>query len=127
MDCSEKILSKSENIKLLEEKGLNLNKIKNLNKADKNSQILEFIKTLGDDSNEIISKVMKGADKHKTSKVLSFARGLNSLPGVIATFLISPIILGWVIPRMTYANTRRIHEKKEQEKQQNNTKINASA
>lgn len=120
----EKILSKSENKGLLEEKGLNLKEIKKLDKNEKNRQIKEFFKNLGNDSDDLIKKVMKGSDKYKNNKILSFARGLNSLPGIVATFLISPLILGWVIPKITYANTRRIHAKKEQERE--NTKINTS-
>ena len=54
--------------------------------------------------------------KLKDNKILAFARGLNSAPAAIATFLISPYLLGWFIPRLTYANTRRLHEKAEQER-----------
>ena len=32
-------------------------------------------------------------------------------------FLISPFVLGWFIPRLTYANTRRIHEKQDRERE----------
>ena len=122
----EKILSKSQNISLLEEKGLKLSDLKNYSKAEKNSKIKEFIKGLADNSDDLIKKVMQGADKHKGNKILAFARGLNSLPGVIATFFISPVILGWFIPTLTYANTRRIHAKKEEERQAQ-SKINTAA
>ena len=54
--------------------------------------------------------------KAKNNKILSFARGLNSVPGIVTTFLISPYVLGWFIPRLTYANTRRLHEKAAQER-----------
>jgi hypothetical protein len=70
---------------------------------------------------------MKGNScKPKSNKILGFARGLNSVPGVITTFLISPYLLGWFIPRLTYANTRRIHAKAEEEKQAKANKLNAA-
>lgn len=119
-----KILSKSDNIKLLKDKGLKLDEIAKLkSKSDKNKQITEFIKKLGDNSDETIAKVMKNAKNPKANKILSFARGLNSTPAAIITFLVSPYLLGWFIPRLTYANTRRLHEKAEKEKQQ---KINTA-
>ena len=122
----EKILSKSENIKIFEDKGLNLKEISRMTSRDaKNTKIREFINGLGKDSDEIIAKVMKNAKKPTSNKILAFARNLNSLPGAIATFLISPYLLGWVIPRLTYANTRRLHEKAEQEKAEK-SKINTA-
>ena len=49
---------------------------------------------------------------------MSFARGLNSIPAVLVTFLISPYLLGWFIPRLTYARTRKQQEKALTENQQ---------
>ena len=43
----------------------------------------------------------------------------------IAMVLITPILLGWFIPTITYANTRRIHAKKDRESQKN--KVNTAA
>ena len=40
------------------------------------------------------------------------ARGLNSLPGFISTVFISPILLGILIPMLTYYNTRKANERK---------------
>ena len=69
--------------------------------------------------------MMQGSElKAKGNKLLSFVKGLNSMPAFITTFAISPIILGWFIPRMTYANTRRIHAKKEREAK---NKVNTAA
>ena len=65
---------------------------------------------------EMITKLMKGVSKGGKSRVTSFARGLNSVPGLLTTFLISPYILGWFIPRLTYKNTRRIHAKEDQKR-----------
>ena len=60
--------------------------------------------------------IKKGNKTKQINKIASFARGLNSIPAVIATAVISPVILGWIIPRLTYANTRRLHAKAEAEK-----------
>ena len=65
---------------------------------------------------------MKNAKTPKGNKITAFARGLNSVPGILTTFLISPYILGWFIPRLTYANTRRIHEEQERKRE---AKLNA--
>lgn len=124
----QKILSKSENIKeVLKEKPLDLEGMKNLSKSDKNRKILEYFENLGKDGklskesiDKMITKIMKNAKNPKANKIASFAKGLNSIPAIITTFLISPYILGWVIPRFTYANTRRLHaEAAEKEQQQN--------
>ena len=57
----------------------------------------------------ISPQIMRKASNPKTNKIASFAKGLNSIPAIITTFLISPYVLGWLIPRFTYANTRRLH------------------
>lgn len=128
-----KILSKSEHANtIFNEKAINIDKITKLSKQEKNDAIKKFFENLGADGkldkkgvNEFVSKLMKGGiNKPKTNKILSFARGLNSVPGIITTFLISPYLLGWFIPRLTYANTRRIHEKAEKEKE---NKVNTAA
>ena len=102
-----------------------------MSKKDRNQSIINFIKNLEKDGkldkkgvDEFITKLMKGGKKPKANKILGFARGLNSVPGVITTFLISPYLLGWFIPRLTYANTRRIHEKAENGKK---SKVNTAA
>ena len=109
----------------------NLSKLTKLSKQEKNKEIISYFEKLGKDGSvdkkaidEMITKLMKGGSKPKANKILGFARGLNSIPGVITTFLISPYLLGWFIPRLTYANTRRLHEKAEKEKAQ---KINTAA
>lgn len=113
----EKILSKSDNINEI----YNLSELSGLSKAEKNKKIVSFFENFakGNDKkalNEKITKLMTSAKAGKASKITAFARGLNSVPGLIATFLISPAILGWFIPRLTYANTRRLHEKERKAK-----------
>ena len=60
---------------------------------------------------------MKGAGAGKKNKILAFARGLNSVPGLLTTLFISPYLLGCFIPKLTYKNTRRIHEKQDRERE----------
>ena len=113
----EKILSKSSNLSILENENLKVSSLKSLKKSDKNKKIIEFFEKFNkQNADEIIKNVMKNIGKGKNSKITAFARGLNSVPGVLTTFFISPYILGWFIPRLTYKNTRRIHEKQDREK-----------
>lgn len=121
----EKIIAKSEHKELLFN---NINDIKGKTRNVKNKEIITFfenleenlknkIKTKNISSDEFISKLMRGAKDVNKNKIFAFARGMNSVPGLITTFLISPYILGWFIPRLTYKNTRRIHAKQDQEEQ----------
>ena len=84
-----------------------------MNKADKNREIISLIEKLKDnnETKELITKLMKDNGKIKQSSIARIARGLNSIPGVIVTVIISPIILGCLIPLLTYANTRKAHAK----------------
>ena len=119
----EKIISKSENIKSLK---LDLPNLANLTREQKNKKLTEFFKNLGKDGkidkskvDKTIKKLMQGSSATKNSnKIMSFARGLNSIPAVLVTFLISPYLLGWFIPRLTYARTRKQQEKALAENQQ---------
>lgn len=121
----QKIISKSENVEeMFNNSTLDLKSLKGMKKADKNKKIISFVEKF-DKSNELISKVMKGASKARGNKIASFARGLNSMPGLLTTFCISPYLLGWFIPRLTYKNTRRIHEKQDRERDAKNLSTNA--
>jgi hypothetical protein len=128
----EKIISKSEHAgAVFNENTMKLSELSKLSKKEKNQKILSFFEKLGRDGkldkksvDSMITKLMKGGSKPNANKILGFARGLNSVPGVITTFLISPYILGWFIPRLTYANTRRMHEKAEKERQQKTQNLN---
>lgn len=122
----QKILSKSETRdKVFNKSTFELSSIKNMKKEDKNKKIIEFFKTF-EHSDEVIKELMNGTKKAKGNKIAAFARGLNSAPALLTTFLISPYLLGWCIPRLTYKNTRRIHEKQDKEREnKNQMKINA--
>lgn len=122
----QKIISKSKDVEeMFNASTLDLKSMKGKDKAIKNKEIISFIEKF-DKSDEIIKKVMKGATKGKGNKIAAFARGLNSMPALLTTFLISPYILGWCIPRLTYRNTRKIHEKQDREREaQNKIKISA--
>ena len=116
----EKILSKSENINVMfNDKTFTLDSIKNLAKEEKNKKILELFNSIKVENpkakHEGISKLMKGSGNIKNNKIAQMARGLNSLPVFISTFIISPLLLGVLIPKLTYFNTRKAHEKMSQE------------
>ena len=113
----EKILSKSEHSSLMfNDKTFTLDSIKHLSKEEKNKKIIDlfnkFEVTDKNAKNEIISKLMKGSGEIKHNKIATMARGLNSLPGFISTVFISPVILGILIPKLTYSNTRKANAKK---------------
>ncbi len=113
----EKILSKSENANIMfNDKTFTLDSIKHLSKEEKNKKIIDLFNKLkvtdNNSKNEIISKLMKGSGDIKNNKIAKMARGLNSLPGFISTVFISPVILGVLIPMLTYHNTRKANAKK---------------
>ena len=137
----QKILSKSENInELFNKSTTQFESLKTLPKEESNKQIIHFMENIEKNAkklgvstdkksiNKLITKIMKSAPKGGNSKITAVARGLNSIPGLLTTVFISPYILGWFIPRLTYKNTRRIHEKQdreraEKEKQKINTAV----
>ena len=109
-----KIISKSKNASLMfNDKTFTLESIKHLSKEEKNKKILEFFEKF-DGSNEVISKVMKGTGDIKHNNIAKMARGLNSLPGFISTVILSPLLLGVLIPKLTYYNTRKTYAKQDQ-------------
>ncbi len=113
----EKIISKSEYANLMfNDNSFNLDSIKKLSKKEKNNKIIKLFEDFNVKDNlskdETIAKLMKGSGELKHNKILKMARGLNSLPGFISTVFISPILLGILIPMLTYHNTRKANEKK---------------
>ncbi|MBE7702578.1 MAG: hypothetical protein E7Z89_00855 [Cyanobacteria bacterium SIG28] len=123
----QKIISKSESANVLfNENTINLKDIAKQPRKDKNAKIISFIENLGKDGkldkaaiDKKIAETMRAGCKPKVNKILQFARGLNSVPGAIITVLVSPALLGLIIPKITYANTRKMQAKAEQERQQN--------
>ena len=111
----QKIVSKSEHAGNVFSE---FNTLKGLSKAEKNKKIISWVENL-DKSNadNLIKKLMQSAPKAKCNKITALARGLTSVPGILTTFFISPYLLGWFIPRLTYKNTQRIHEKQDREKE----------
>ena len=111
----QKIISKSEHADTVFK---DLSSLKGMQKGDKNKKIISIVESLDKTkADDLIKKVMKAAGKGKSNKIATFARGLTSVPGLLTTFFISPYLLGWFIPRLTYANTRRIHEKQDRERE----------
>ena len=115
----QKIISKSEDAgSVFNKNTFELSSIKSLDKAEKNKKIIGVIEKLeGSKANDAVKALMKAAKNAKSNKITTFARGLTSVPGLLTTFFISPYLLGWFIPRLTYANTRRIHEKQDRERE----------
>lgn len=117
----EKIISKSENSNVMfNDKTFTLESIKNLSKAEKNKKIIELFERIDEADPHVkegISKLMKRSGNIKHNKIAKMARGLNSLPGFISTVFISPVLLGILIPMLTYHNTRKANAKKMAEKQ----------
>lgn len=116
----EKILSKSANVDaMFNEKTFKLDSIRDLAKKEKNNKIIELFKNFEVQDlkakDETIYKLMRNSDKIKQNKIAQAARGLYSLPGMISTFIISPVLLGVLIPMLTYYNTRKAHEKMAQQ------------
>ena len=136
----QKILSKSDGVtEIFNENTKTLEELKKMNKSDANKEITSIIeniethaKKLGKSVdkksiNGMIEKVMKGS-KGGNSKITAMARGFNSIPGLLATLFISPYLLGWFVPRLTYWNTRRIHANEDKEREaQEQMKLKATA
>ena len=108
----EKILSKSENTsEIFNDKSFTLELIKNKKREEKNKDIIELFKKLSDKDDKAIEKLMKGTGDIAHNKIAQFARNMNSRPGFISTVIISPILLGILLPKLTYYFTRKSHEK----------------
>ena len=108
----EKILSKSETAKeVFDGKEFTLDSIREKSLHEKNSKIISFFENLKDNekTKELVTKLMNDNGLGKKSSISKMARGLSSVPGFLSTVLISPILLGWFIPRLTYSNTRKKH------------------
>ena len=108
----EKILSKSENAKeVFNSKTFTLESIREKSASDKNRKIISHFVHMEDNSTtkDLITKLMNDKGLGKKSSISKMARGLSSVPGFLSTVLISPILLGWFIPRLTYHNTRKKH------------------
>jgi len=125
----QKILSKLDNkSELFNESTTKFERFAELPKDKSNKQIIEFMENIEDNLkklgkntdkksvNDMITKLMKKVPKG-SNKMTTLARGLISVPGLLTTFCISPYLLGWFIPRLTYSNTRRIHAKQDRERQ----------
>ena len=110
----ERILSKSTKVnEVFNDKNFTLESIRNKPKAEKNKQIISFFEKLADNAStkELIIKFMNDNGLNKKSSISKIARGFSSVPGCLSTVIISPILLGWFIPRLTYSNTRKKHAK----------------
>ena len=106
-----KILSNSKNAELIfNNKTESLESMKHLSRGEKNKKIISILEKLDSGKNELIQKLMKDTIKNKSS-IAEMARNLNSFPKFISTWIISPVILGYLIPEFTYHMTRKSHAK----------------
>ena len=108
----EKILSKSTKAgEIFNNETFTLDSIKEKTKAEKNKKIISFFEKLEDtqSTKDLIIKLMHDNGIGNKSSISKIARGMSSVPGFLSTVLISPILLGWFIPRLTYLNTRKKH------------------
>ena len=116
----EKILSQSEGrAEIFNENTFTLESIKSLSRKEKNEKIIDLFNKIKSENplakDESIKKLMMCTGKIKENKILQMARGLNSLPGFISLVIISPVLLGVLIPKLTYYNTRKAYEKESQQ------------
>lgn len=112
----QKILSKSENhAEIFNKETFTLESIKKLSKAEKNAKIIELLK--GIDSVDKIKNLMMDSK----NSIAKSAKGLNAIPAFISTFIISPVLLGVIIPKITYKNTQKAHEKMLEEQNKTQT------
>lgn len=127
----EKIFSKAtDKAEIFNEKTFTLNSIRETAKQMtdskaalnyKNGKILDLLKTA---DAPMQSKMVEALlPNMKKNKALGVAKTLNALPFFLNLVVISPFILGVVIPKYTYALTRKSAEKNKvaQEPQQINT------
>jgi len=80
-----------------------------------NSKIKSLVSSMKESD---ISKLLesKKPGKNGMNKMLTKARNLNSVPGLVATMILSPIILGVLIPKLTYRLTNKAHEEEQAKK-----------
>ena len=87
-----------------------------------NSKIKEVVGKLKD--SEVVKLLeSRKPEKHGMNKMLARARNLNSVPSLVSTLILSPIILGVLIPKLTYRLTKKAHE--EEKARKTPEKINA--
>ena len=110
------IISKSDNVhEVFNENSCKLDSLKNLALKERNEKIISIFKNIKASDiqveNVIVSRLMKSSGKIVDNKIFQFAKNYNSIPAFVSTFLISPLLLGVIIPSITYRNTRKAHEK----------------
>ena len=87
-----------------------------------NSKIKEVVSGMKDAD---VAKLLQSRKpmKNGMNQMLAKARNLNSVPGLVATMILSPVILGVLIPKLTYKLTKDAHE--EEKARKTPEKINA--
>ena len=117
------VLAESKNAKdIFNDKTFTLESLKKDSRNVRNTKIISLFEKMENNSStkELINKLMNDAGKGNQGTIAKVARGFNSMPGFISTVVISPLILGVLIPMLTYSNTRKTHEKMMQQASNSN-------
>ena len=123
----QKIFSRSKNAQEIFNKStFTLESIAGDSRKVKNEKIISLFEKMKDGKetdSKIFKLMMDKVDKKGKAKssITSMARGLNSVPTFFVTAVVSPIILGCLIPLLTYSNTRKAHAKMMSEKNNNDS------
>lgn len=121
----EKIFSKAEmKEEVFNENSFTLKSLRNLKTAEKNKQILEYIKAADSGlQTKMVDSLLPALKKLKNNKALGIAKSLSSIPFLLNLIVVSPFLLGVTIPKYTYKLTRKSGDKLEvNAEQDNNTK-----
>ncbi len=118
----EKIFSKAEmKEEVFNENSFTLKSLRKLKTAEKNKQILEYIKAADSGlQTKMVDSLLPALKKLKNNKALGIAKSLSSIPFLLNLIVVSPFLLGVTIPKYTYKLTRKSGDKLEVNAEQNN-------
>lgn len=104
----EKIFAKAnDKTQVFNESNFTLASIKDLSVKDKNSKILKVIKEAKpEEYQKFLDALLPTAKNLSKNKALAAAKAFNSIPFFLNLVIVSPILLGWGIPKYTYKLTR---------------------
>ena len=111
----EKIFAKAENgSAIFNESTFTLESIKKLAVSEKNEKILNLIKEAKPEKHQLfLDSLLPATKKMVNNKALRVAKTFNSLPFFLNLVVISPFLLGSLIPKYTYKLTRNANSAKE--------------
>ncbi len=117
----EKIFSKAEDkAKVFNESTFTLASIREMKVKEKNAKIIDLIKKAKpEECKNIIESLLPTAEKLSKNKALAAAKAFNSIPFFLNLIIVSPILLGWGIPKYTYKLTREASDQAKKAAAQN--------